>query len=134
HSPANSLVVPCVAAALPGAPILPLVRDGPGAAVSHAEQPWLAAASAATGRRGRGGQLHGPGARWWVEAERRAEFALVPDIVRSAWCWRRFTEAALDGTGRLAAGGAGRGRGEAVGSGAAGHRRPRAAFPGRPAG
>src|SRR5262249_57251818 len=104
HSPANSLVVPCVAAALPGAPILPLVRDGPGAAVSHAEQPWLAAASAAAGRRGGGGQLHGPGARWWVEAERRAEFALVPDIVRSAWCWRRFTEAALDGTGRLPAG------------------------------
>ena len=21
----------------------------------------------------------------------------MPDIVRSAWCWRRFTEAALDG-------------------------------------
>jgi len=102
-NPENSFVVPFLAAAFPGAQFVHLVRDGRDAAVSHAEQPWLAAASAATGRRGRGGQLHGPNARWWVEPERRQEFALVPDIVRSAWCWRRFTEAALDGVGRLQA-------------------------------
>jgi hypothetical protein len=36
-----------------------------------------------------------------VETPRRAEFAQVPDIVRAAWSWRRFTEAALDGVAAL---------------------------------
>jgi hypothetical protein len=39
-----------------------------------------------------------------VEPPRREEFAQVSDIARSAWCWRRFTEAALDGVARLAPG------------------------------
>ena len=81
-----------------------IVRDGRDAAVSHAEQPWLAVASAGAARRGRGGQLWGPYPRWWVEPERREEFSKVPDIVRSAWCWRRFTTAALDGLAELPAG------------------------------
>jgi Sulfotransferase family len=100
-NPENSFLVPFLAAEFPGAQFVHIVRDGRDAAVSHAEQPWLNAASATSGR---GGQLHGPGARWWVEPERREEFPLVPDIVRSAWCWRRFTEAALDGVAGLAAG------------------------------
>ena len=80
-----------------------IVRDGRDVAVSHAEQPWLSAASAGAGKRGRGGQLWGPYPRWWVEPERRAEFVAVADIVRSAWCWRRFTEAALAGLASLPA-------------------------------
>jgi hypothetical protein len=36
-----------------------------------------------------------------VEDERRGEFSKVSDIARSAWCWRRFTQAALDGVGAL---------------------------------
>ena len=102
-NPENSFLVPFLAAEFPGAQFVHILRDGRDAAVSHAEQPWLNAASTTSGRRGRGGQLHGPGARWWVEPERREEFPLVPDIVRSAWCWRRFTEAALDGVAGLAA-------------------------------
>jgi hypothetical protein len=39
-----------------------------------------------------------------VEPDRREEFAAVSDIVRSAWCWRRFTEAALAGLATLPAG------------------------------
>lgn len=96
-NPENSFIVPFLAREFPQAQFVHIVRDGRDAAVSHAEQPWLTAASAASGRRGRAGQLHGPQARWWVEPARRAEFAQVPDIVRTAWCWRRFTKAALDG-------------------------------------
>ncbi len=103
-NPENSFVVPFLAAALPAAQFVHIVRDGRDAAVSHAEQPWLAAASGGAARRGRGGQLWGPYPRWWVEPERREEFSKVPDIVRSAWCWRRFTAAALDGLAELPAG------------------------------
>jgi hypothetical protein len=113
-NPEYSFLVPFLAAEFPDAQFVHIVRDGRDATVSHAEQPWLAAASATAGRRGAGGQLHGPNARWWVEPERREEFPLVPDIVRSAWCWRRFTEAALDGVADLSAGRAAEVRYEAM--------------------
>jgi sulfotransferase family protein len=100
-NPENSFLVPFLAATFPAAQFVHIVRDGRDAAVSHAEKPWLAAASAGSGRVGHAGQSFGPQARWWVEPQRREEFATVPDIVRTAWCWRRFTESALDGLGRL---------------------------------
>jgi len=103
-NPENSFVVPFLAEAMPDAQFIHIVRDGRDAAVSHSEQPWLNAKSAGTGQRGRGGQLWGNAARWWVEPDRREEFAAVTDIVRSAWCWRRFTEAALAGLATLPAG------------------------------
>jgi hypothetical protein len=103
-NPENSFLVPFLAAEFPDAQFVHIVRDGRDAAVSHAEQPWLSAAAAGSGHRGRAGQLHGPYARWWVEPERREAFSRVPDVVRSAWCWRRFTEAALEGVAGLAAG------------------------------
>ncbi len=119
-NPENSFLVPFLAAEFPGAQFIHIVRDGRDAAVSHAEKPWLAAASAASGQRGMAGQLHGPQARWWVESPRRDEFAKVPDIVRAAWCWRRFTEAALDGVARLPPGRAAEVRYEAMVSDPAG--------------
>jgi hypothetical protein len=103
-NPENSFVVPFLAAALPTAQFVHIIRDGRDATVSHAEQPWLAAASAGSARRGRGGQLWGPYPRWWVEPDRREEFTRVSDLVRTAWCWRRFTTAALDGLAGLPAG------------------------------
>ncbi len=102
-NPENGFVVPFLAAAFPTAQFVHIIRDGRDAAVSHAEQPWLAAASAGTARRGRGGQLWGPYPRWWVEPERSQEFTQVSDLVRSAWCWRRFTTAALAGLAGLPA-------------------------------
>jgi len=102
-NPENSFLVPFLAATLPSAQFVHIVRDGRDAAVSHAEKPWLAAASAGSGRVGHARQAFGPHARWWVEEDRREEFAAVPDIVRTAWCWRRFTEAALDGLATLPA-------------------------------
>lgn len=103
-NPENSFLVPFLAETMPDAQFVHILRDGRDAAVSHAEQPWLQAASAGKNRHGRGGALWGPAARWWVEPDRREEFARVPDIVRSAWCWRRFTEAALDGLATLSPG------------------------------
>jgi len=102
-NPENSFLVPFLASEFPDAQFVHIVRDGRDATVSHAEQPWLSAAAAASGQRGRGGQLHGPHARWWVEPERREEFPRVSDLARSAWCWRRFTEAALEGAASLGA-------------------------------
>ena len=103
-NPENSFLVPFLAAMSPTAQFVHIIRDGRDAAVSHAEQPWLAAASAGSGRLGHAGQPFGPHARWWVEPGRREEFATVPDIVRTAWCWRRFTEAALEGLATLPTG------------------------------
>jgi hypothetical protein len=102
-NPENSFLVPFLAKTFPRAQFVHIVRDGRDAAVSHAEQPWLAATSATLGRCGRGGQQWGPAPRWWVETDRRDEFPRVPDLVRSAWCWRRFTEAALEGLASLPA-------------------------------
>jgi hypothetical protein len=102
-TPENSFLVPFLAATFPSAQFVHIVRDGRDAAVSHAEKPWLTAAAAGAGRRGPAGQLRGPYPRWWVEQDRREEFSAVPDIVRTAWCWRRFTEAALDGLATLPA-------------------------------
>jgi hypothetical protein len=99
-NPENSFVVPFLAATLPGAQFVHIIRDGRDAAVSHAEKPWLADRP---GRQVPGGQPWGPRARWWVEPERQQEFAAVPHIVRAAWCWRQFTEAALDGLAALPA-------------------------------
>ena len=100
-NPENSFVVPFLASTFPTAQFVHIVRDGRDATVSHARQPWLAAASAESARRGRGGQLWGPYPRWWVEPHLREEFSRVSDLVRSAWCWRRFTEAALTGLAGL---------------------------------
>jgi len=94
--PENCFIVPFLAEAFPDATFLHVVRDGRDVAVSHAEQPWLAAASAGSGRRGRAGVPWGPQARFWVEPDRRAEFEEVSDLTRTAWMWRRFTASALD--------------------------------------
>lgn len=93
-NPENCFIVPFLAQTFPDARFVQIVRDGRDVAVSHAEKPWLAATSAESGRRGRGGQAWGPWARWWVEPERAAEFAAASDLTRTAWSWRRFTDAA----------------------------------------
>jgi hypothetical protein len=94
--PENCFIVPFLVDTFPDAMFLHVIRDGRDVAVSHAEQPWLAAASAGTGRRGRAGTAWGPHARFWVEPDRREEFAAASDLTRTAWMWRRFTDSALD--------------------------------------
>jgi hypothetical protein len=93
-NPENCFVVPFLARTFPDARFVQIVRDGRDVAVSHAEKPWLAASSAGSGKRGRGGQAWGPWARWWVEPDRVAEFEAASDLTRTAWSWRRFTASA----------------------------------------
>ncbi|MGB9377702.1 MAG: sulfotransferase [Mycobacteriales bacterium] len=100
-NPENCFIVPFLMRTFPDAVFVHIVRDGRDATVSHAEKPWLAAKSAASGQRGRGGTAWGPEPRFWVEANRHEEFRAVSDIERSAWCWRRFTEAAFAGLAGL---------------------------------
>lgn len=92
-NPENCFIVPFLARTFPDARFVQIIRDGRDVAVSHAEKPWLSARSTGT-QRGRGGQAWGPWARWWVEPERAAEFAAGSDLTRTAWSWRRFTDAA----------------------------------------
>lgn len=102
-NPENGFILPFLAKTFPDAQFVHIVRDGRDATVSHAEKPWLRASSDGTGRRGRGGQRWGSAARWWVEPHRAREFTQVADVVRSAWAWRRFTSATLDGLATLPA-------------------------------
>ncbi len=88
----------------PDAQFVHIVRDGRDATVSHAEQPWLNAASAARASTA-GPASCGVTRRAGGSSDRGARSSpRVSDIVRSAWCWRRFTEAALDGLATLAPG------------------------------
>ena len=103
-TPTNSFIVPFLARAFPDAVFIHIVRDGRDATLSHLGQPWLLAASLATGRREPGGYRHGPDARFWVEPERRREFETTTDVHRAIWSWRRHTESALSGTANQPAG------------------------------
>jgi hypothetical protein len=102
-NPENCFVVPFLLRTFPDARFVQIIRDGRDVAVSHAEKPWLAASAAGGGGRGRGGQAWGPWARWWVERERVAEFQAASDLTRTAWAWRRFTEAARTSLAELPA-------------------------------
>jgi hypothetical protein len=102
-NPENCFVVPFLAEAFPDARFVQIIRDGRDVAVSHAEKPWLSARAAEEGGRGRAGNAWGPWARWWVEPDRTEEFAAASDLTRTAWSWRRFTEAARDDLTRLPA-------------------------------
>ncbi|MEJ7707313.1 MAG: sulfotransferase [Nocardioidaceae bacterium] len=100
-NPENCFIVDFLAQTFPDALFVHIVRDGRDAAVSHAEKPWLRSGSERLGRHGRGGTAWGPTARFWVESQRREEFATVTDLERTAWAWRRFSEAAVTGLDQL---------------------------------
>ncbi|MDP8904799.1 MAG: sulfotransferase [Chloroflexota bacterium] len=100
-TPTNSFIVGFLARAFPDGVFVHIVRDGRDAARSHLQQPWLLAASLASGHREPGGYRYGPDARFWVEPARRREFETTTDLHRCIWSWRRHTEAALAGGGDL---------------------------------
>jgi len=102
-NPENCFILSFLMETFPDAQFVLILRDGRDAAVSHAEKPWLAARSANSGKRGRGGTAWGPEPRFWVEADRHDEFRATSDIERSAWCWRRFTAAAVENSSHLPA-------------------------------
>lgn len=91
HTPENAFVARALAAAFPQALFVHPVRDGRDVVASLLEHGWL---SAGRGGGDDAGLPFGPGVRFWVEPERREEFAQAGDARRAAWAWRRYVTAA----------------------------------------
>jgi hypothetical protein len=91
QTPETAYVAGAAARAFPQASVLHMVRDGRDVVCSLLEQGWL---SAGRGGRDDAGLAYGAQARFWVEPERRAEFADASDARRCAWAWRRYVSAA----------------------------------------
>ncbi len=94
-TPRNCFLISFLYQAFPDAQFIHIVRDGRDAALSHSKKPWLQAASAQSQKRESSGYLHGPYARFWVEADRKDEFESTSDIHRCIWAWRRHMESIL---------------------------------------
>jgi hypothetical protein len=68
-----------------------MVRDGRDVVASLLERGWLAGDAAGADDVG---AAFGSHVRFWVEPERREEFAHASEATRAAWAWRRYTTAA----------------------------------------
>jgi hypothetical protein len=91
QNPETSYVLPGALRAYPSATAVHVIRDGRDVVCSLIERGWL--------RPGREGadeakQSFGAHARFWVEPERREEFAQASEATRAAWAWRRYVTAA----------------------------------------
>lgn len=95
-TPQNCFIIDFLARSFPDARFVHIVRDGRDAALSYTRTEWLSQRSAGSGKRESGGYLIGPVPRYWVERERRDEFAATSDLHRCIWAWRRHTESALE--------------------------------------
>jgi hypothetical protein len=91
HTPENAFVAEALALSFPEARFVHPVRDGRDVAASLLERGWLSADRAGADD---AGAPFGPAARFWVEPDRRDEFAAASDARRAAWAWRRYVEAA----------------------------------------
>lgn len=91
QTPETGFVADAVGRAYPEARFVHIVRDGRDVVCSLLERGWLSEA-----RRGEDdvGQPYGAAPRFWVEEDRRAEFARASDARRAAWAWRRYVSAA----------------------------------------
>lgn len=90
QTPETAFVLATALAAFPEARVVHALRDGRDVVCSLLERGWLG--------EGRSGEDDarlplGPGARFWVEPERREEFGRVSDARRAAWAWRRYVGA-----------------------------------------
>jgi hypothetical protein len=91
QTPEMAHILPAVVEAFPEGRVVHALRDGRDVVCSLLERGWLGAGN--TGR-DYAGPPFGPGARFWVEEERREEFSQVSDARRAAWAWRRYVTAA----------------------------------------
>jgi len=91
QTPETSFVLRAALRAYPEAVAVHVVRDGRDVATSLLERGWLSASrTGADDAR----LAYGAHPRFWVEPERREEFAEVSDATRAAWAWRRYVTAA----------------------------------------
>jgi len=90
QNPETAFVLAGALRAYPRATAVHVIRDGRDVVCSLLERGWLG------GREGTddANQAFGSYARFWVEPERREEFARVSEARRAAWAWRRYVTAA----------------------------------------
>jgi hypothetical protein len=93
QTPETAHVLGTALEAYPEALAVHVVRDGRDVVCSLLERGWL---NADTDGRDDARLAYGAEARFWVEPERREEFAQVSDARRCAWAWRRYVEAVRD--------------------------------------
>ena len=91
QTPEMAFLVDVARRSYPEARFVHMVRDGRDVVCSLLDKRWLK--PAANGRDD-AGLPYGEHARFWVEPERRDEFARVSDARRAAWVWRRYLTAA----------------------------------------
>jgi len=77
--------------AYPDARFVHMLRDGRDVVCSLLEKSWLKPSS---NGRDDAGLSYGAHPRFWVEPERRDEFASASDARRAAWAWRAYVSAA----------------------------------------
>ena len=95
QTPELAHVVTAIPLAFPRATTVHIVRDGRDVACSLLEKPWLRREQVEADD---AGVPYGAYARFWVEAERRAEFETASDARRAAWVWRSYVDAARRAT------------------------------------
>lgn len=89
HTPENAFLAEALALAFPEARFVHPVRDGRDVVASLLERGWL---SEGRGGGDDAGLPYGSSVRFWVEPERRRDFADSSDARRAAWAWRRYLE------------------------------------------
>jgi sulfotransferase family protein len=90
QNPETAYVLQGALRAYPQATAIHVIRDGRDVVCSLLERGWLRAAADGADD---AGQKFGAHARFWVEPERRDEFAHVSEARRAAWAWRRYVTA-----------------------------------------
>jgi hypothetical protein len=96
QTPETAHVLGAALEAYPEALAVHALRDGRDVVCSLLERGWLNAERAG---KDDAGLTYGSDPRFWVEPERREEFAQVSDARRCAWAWRRYVEAARSASG-----------------------------------
>jgi hypothetical protein len=91
QTPETSFVIDAALRAYPAAVAVHVLRDGRDVVCSLLERGWF---RASRGGADDAGLAYGAHPRFWVEPERREEFALVSEARRAAWAWRRYVSAA----------------------------------------
>jgi hypothetical protein len=91
QTPETSFVLRAALSAYPQAVSVHVVRDGRDVVCSLLERGWFRAAHSGADD---AGHAYGAQPRFWVEQERRDEFARVSEARRAAWAWRRYVSAA----------------------------------------
>jgi hypothetical protein len=90
QTPETAHVLGAALDAYPQALAVHALRDGRDVVCSLLERGWLNAETEGTDD---ARLAYGAQPRFWVEPERREEFAQVSDARRCAWAWRRYVEA-----------------------------------------